>query len=181
MSRVERPVRRYARWPAVLAAALSLCIVSTAAMAAVGKTVTVTTHQTSRGKVLAAANGHSLYMFSGDKGGKSSCNGTCASAWPPVRTGAHAAAARGSGVNSTLLGTTRRSDGTLQVTYNKHPLYLFPKDKMPGQITGENASGYGGHFDLVNTAGNAVKPKSGGGGCPPGFKPSSSGCVPQTY
>jgi len=181
MSRVELPVSRCARWLAALAAALSLGTVCAVAVAAVGKTVTVTTHQTKRGKVLAAANGHSLYMFSDDKGGKSSCTGACAKTWQPLLTGAHAAAGLGSGVNSKLLGTTRRSDGTLQVTYSKHPLYVFAKDKQPGQINGENASAFGGHWYLVNPAGNAVKPKSGGGGCPPGFKPSPSGCVPQTY
>jgi predicted lipoprotein with Yx(FWY)xxD motif len=152
------------------AGSIAVLVIATAALAGTRATAapgahqaaatTVSTHQTKRGKVLAAANGHSLYLFAHDTGGKSSCYGPCARAWPPLLTGAHPFAAKGSGVNAKLLGTTRRNDGKLQVRYNGHPLYLYTHDTTAGQIKGEGANQFGGHWYLVGTSGSAVKPKS---------------------
>lgn len=182
MTRAESAAPRLIRWLAPVAAAILVCALAAVALAAT-RPATVTTHQTSKGKVLASASGHTLYMLSGDKNGKSGCYGSCASAWWPDLTTGKPLAGNGSGVKSNLLGTTRRRNGQTQVTYNGHPLYLFYKDKAPGQIKGEGANAFGNHEYVVNTAGNPVKPKSGGGngGCPPGFRPSPSGCVPGTY
>jgi len=167
MSRTEHAVLRRSGWIAVIAATVVLSGIAAAAAAAVAHTAgatTVTTHQTNRGKVLAAANGHALYMFSHDSGTTSRCTGSCAKAWPPLLTKGRPVAGNGSGVNSKLLGTTRRADGTVQVVYDGHPLYLDAADSKAGQIHGEGANKFQGHWYLVGTSGRAVKPKSGGGG-----------------
>jgi predicted lipoprotein with Yx(FWY)xxD motif len=67
-----------------------------------------------------------VYLFQGDKNGTSACTGACAAAWPlDIVTGQPQA---GSGVNQALLGTITRADGTMQLTYNGHPLYYFTAD-----------------------------------------------------
>jgi len=163
-SRIEDVVIRGARWVAPLGAGLAVLVVAAVAVAALTKPTSVTTHQTKRGKVLATTIGHSLYLFSTDTRAKSYCYGSCAGTWKPLLTSGRPVAVKGSGVNASLLGTTRRSDHTTQVTYHGHPLYTFKGDKRAGSINGEGANQFHGHWYLVNTSGNAVKPKSGGGG-----------------
>jgi predicted lipoprotein with Yx(FWY)xxD motif len=161
MSRIEGAVRKGARWIAPIAAVLTLGAVSSVALAVLAKPTTVTTHTTKRGKDIAALSGHALYMFSTDSSTKSTCYGACARTWKPLLTSSRPVAASGSGVNSRMLGTLRRTDHTLQVTYNHHPLYLFSGDRRAGTINGEGANKFGGHWYIVNTSGNAVKPKTG--------------------
>jgi predicted lipoprotein with Yx(FWY)xxD motif len=163
MSRVERAVLRSARWTLPVAA-VAVSALGASAVLAASRSALVTTHQTKRGKVLAEANGHSLYMFSSDKPGRSNCNGSCTNTWLPDLTSGRPAAAPGTGVNAKLLGTIKRSDHALQVTYNGHPLYAFNRDKSAGQINGEGANQFGGHWYVVNTSGNAVKPQPSNGG-----------------
>ena len=163
MSQVESSVRRSAGRIAPAAAVMALFALGAGAVAAVTKPTVVTTHQTKRGKILAAANGHSLYLLTADKSGKSNCTGSCANTWLPLLTSARPSAARDSGVNGKLLGTIKRSSRVLQATYNGHPLYTFARDKSAGQITGEGANQFDGHWYVVNTSGNPVKPQSGGG------------------
>ena len=164
MSRVETAAVRSARWIAPLVAVVAASAVAAGAVAAPQvRPTSVTTHQTKRGKVLAAANGHSLYMFTSDKAGKSNCTGSCANTWLPLLTGSRPVAAAGTGVNSKLLGTIKRLSHVLQVTYNGHPLYVFKRDRSAGQINGEGANQFSGHWYLLNTAGKLVKPKSSGG------------------
>ena len=158
MSRV-RGVVQGARWIAPIGAALALCAAAAAAVP-LARPTSVTTHQTKRGKVLAAANGHSLYLYAV---AGNNCYGACVQYWKPLLTSSRPVAASGSGVSAKLLGTTRRKDHTLQVTYNGHPLYLFTQDSKAGQITGEGANQFGGRWYLVNSAGDAVKPKKSGG------------------
>jgi predicted lipoprotein with Yx(FWY)xxD motif len=155
--------------------ALVFATVASAAGTSVG------THNTKRGKVLASVHGYSLYMFQKDKkgSGKSTCYGQCAKIWPPLLTTGGPVAIQG--VNKKLLGTIRRTDGKREVTYNGWPLYLYLPDRKPGDIHGEGANQFGAPWYLLNTGGNLVKPKSGGGGCPSGFVPSPSGCVPASY
>jgi predicted lipoprotein with Yx(FWY)xxD motif len=164
MSRVGDALIKGGRWVFPVAAVAALGVVSAVAVAALARPTTVTTHQTKRGKVLSAASGHSLYMLSTDKAGKSGCTGSCSNSWLPLLTSSRPAAAEASGVNAKLLGTIKRSNHALQVTYNGHPLYLFSRDKSAGEISGEGASQFGGHWYVVNTGGNAVKPKPSGGG-----------------
>jgi predicted lipoprotein with Yx(FWY)xxD motif len=85
------------------------------------------------------------YMFGPDKAGKSTCYGVCASAWPPVTT---KGAPSVSGLNASLLGTSKRRDGSLQVTYDHHPLYFFSGDK-PGKIMCQHAVMHGGIWLVV--------------------------------
>src|SRR4029077_12899546 len=115
---------------AVLAAA---SVVAAAAVAS-SKTSTISLRPTAGGKVLAAANGRTLYLFTADKGATSGCYGQCAAYWPPLIATQPSVA---SGLKASLLGTTKRKDGKLQVTYAGHPLYFFAEDKKAGQVNGQ--------------------------------------------
>ena len=133
-----------------------------AALAGMGGT-TVTLHRTSLGKVLATSSGLTLYMYKPDPKGKSVCNAGCDSTWPPLTTKGKPHA--GKGLQQKLLGTTRRSDGKLQVTYKGHPLYRYAGDVKAGQAKGE---GLGGIWFALSAAGKkaaaAQPPTSAGGG-----------------
>src|SRR5262249_57250948 len=107
------------------------------------------------GRVLVDSRGKTLYLWAHDKTSKSTCYGDCASYWPPlITTGRPRAFA---GANSTLLGTTRRTDGRLQVTYAGHPLYYFVQDARAGQTKGEGLTGFGGRWDPGSACGSAVR------------------------
>lgn len=116
---------------------------------------TVSLRSTSLGKVLVAANGHTLYLFTHDKGGKSRCSGQCAAFWPPLTVSAKPVA--GAGIKASMLGWTKRSNGKLQVTYNHHPLYFFKLDKKAGQVNGEAINHFGGLWWAVSARGLPVK------------------------
>jgi predicted lipoprotein with Yx(FWY)xxD motif len=115
---------------------------------------TVSLRKTKLGEILVNSKGHTLYMFAKDKNGKSSCSGSCAKFWPPYLQ--HGRATAGSGVKASLLGTTRRSNGSMQVTYKKHPLYSFALDKKAGQTNGEGQVAFGGKWYAVSAKGTAV-------------------------
>ena len=89
--------------------------------------------------VLTNAKGFTLYWFAPDTPARSACSGVCAGYWPPL-TGTPSA---GPGVTGKL-GTIKRSDGTTQVTYNRHPLYTYAGDTAPGQAFGNNLNLNGG-------------------------------------
>jgi len=110
------------------------------------------------GKILVSSNGHTLYLFEHDKGTKSTCYGKCATDWPPLLTAAKPTA--GAGVKAALLGTTKRKDGKLQVTYHGHPLYWFFLDKKAGQTKGQNLDFFGGEWYVVNAKGVKVEKKA---------------------
>ena len=115
----------------------------------------LTAHSSRYGKILFDGRGRVLYLFARDRGGRSSCSGACATAWPPFLT--KGAPRTLSGVNAKLLGTTKRGDGTLQVTYAKHPLYYFKEDTKPGQIKCQNVSNFGGLWLVVAPSGKSVR------------------------
>lgn len=125
-----------------------------------------------RGVVLVDGRGRTLYLFTRDHGG-SACYGRCASVWPPLLAKGRVIAKHGSAVQSRLLGTTRRKDGALQVTYSHHPLYLYSRDKRAGAVHGQGVKQFGGIRYLVGPGGGSLKPKTGGGGgctgCPGGY------------
>ncbi len=106
------------------------------------------------GTILVDASGRTLYLFVADKGSKSVCYGQCAEIWPPVL--AHGAPQAGAGLNPALLGTTARTDGTVEVTYAGHPLYYFISDKKPGDVTGQGVNGFGGPWYVVAPSGMQV-------------------------
>ncbi|HEX7083679.1 MAG TPA: hypothetical protein VF186_06160 [Gaiellaceae bacterium] len=139
---------------AVVAATAAVLAAHAAARPAARATVQIRT--TALGPILVDASGRTLYLFEADKGKKSACYGKCAALWPPlVTTGAPRA---GSGAKAALLGTTKRHDGSLQVTYAGHPLYLFLKDKHAGQTSGENKDAFGAEWYALSAAGRKVEP-----------------------
>jgi predicted lipoprotein with Yx(FWY)xxD motif len=116
---------------------------------------------TKAGKVLVGPNGRTLYLFQKDKSTSSTCSGECATDWPPLTTTGKPAA--GTGVAAGMLGTTKRSDGTVQVTYNGHPLYYFEGDKSTGSIAGQGADAFGAEWYTVGSNGAKVEKGEKGG------------------
>jgi predicted lipoprotein with Yx(FWY)xxD motif len=115
---------------------------------------TVDVANTGLGKILVDSQGRTLYLFKKDAGTKSSCFGDCATDWPPVR--ATGKPTVGNGLTASKAGTTKRSDGKPEVTYNGHPLYLFAGDKKPGDTSGQGLNGFGGGWFVVSPAGTQV-------------------------
>ena len=110
------------------------------------------------GKVLVDGQGLTLYLFVPDKqSGNSTCYGKCAQAWPPLLLPAGVTAPlAGAGIKNGLLGTTHRSDGTIQVTYNKWPLYLWVIDSAPGDATGQGINNNGGLWYVLSPDGATI-------------------------
>ena len=106
------------------------------------------------GKFLADGQGHTLYLFEADKSTTSTCTGACAAAWPPVTASAMPMA--GGGVSQSLLGTTKRADGTEQVTYNGHPLYYFAADTGAGMVKGQGSKEFGAGWYVLNAKGAKI-------------------------
>jgi predicted lipoprotein with Yx(FWY)xxD motif len=103
------------------------------------------------GPVLVDSEGFTVYDFHKDKGTTSSCYGGCAKVWPPVTT--EGAPKTGEGATSAKLGTTKRSDGTVQVTYAGHPLYTYVADKKPGEVNGNDFSSFGAQWYALKANG----------------------------
>ena len=117
------------------------------------------------GKILVDSQGRTLYLFQKDNGTKSACYGACASNWPPLQ--ASGKPTIGGGASASLVATTARSDGTSQVTYGSHPLYLFQGDQKPGDTNGQGVTAFGGGWFTLSPTGTQVaaeKPSSSGGG-----------------
>jgi predicted lipoprotein with Yx(FWY)xxD motif len=106
-------------------------------------------------QVLTNAKGFTLYWFAPDTSSKSNCTGSCATYWPPVTGPATA----GPGVTGTL-GMITRSDGTMQATYNGHPLYTYAGDSSPGQDKGNGINASGGLWYTVPVSGSAASASS---------------------
>ena len=119
-----------------------------------GRLATVGIANEGLGKILVNSRARTLYLFQKDSGTMSACTGACAVNWPPLRDSGSPLV--GSGVNASLLGTTTRSDGKPQITYNGHPLYLFVKDRKPGDTNGEGVTAFGGSWFAVSPTGNQV-------------------------
>ena len=123
--------------PAIFVFALLASACGAATPAAAGGPAAVDVSQNaSLGSFLVDAKGMTLYLFTQDSPNTSTCYAGCATAWPPLLT--NGAPTAGAGVTAALLGTTKRKDGTSQVTYNGWPLYYWANDKAPGDTTGEN-------------------------------------------
>jgi predicted lipoprotein with Yx(FWY)xxD motif len=146
---------------AVFSIALAACSNSSTTSAAGGGTsssasgtgVTVQLASSDQfGSILTDAQGRSLYMFEHDTTSKSTCNEGCAPTWPALTVTGQPIA--GDGVDSALMGTSVRDDGTTQVTYAGHPLYMFSGDTAAGDTNGE---GIGGIWFLVSAKGDAVQ------------------------
>jgi predicted lipoprotein with Yx(FWY)xxD motif len=122
-----------------------------AATGATGATVKVAT--TKLGRILTDANGRTLYLFKKDKGAMSSCDGACASIWPPL-TGATRVA--GPGLAAAKLGSIKRADGTTEVTYAGHPLYTYAGDSKPGQTSGQGLKDFGAEWYVLAPSGQQI-------------------------
>jgi predicted lipoprotein with Yx(FWY)xxD motif len=103
------------------------------------------------GTILVNGHGRALYFYGRDKRGKSVCDGACARVWPPATVSGRPIA--GSAVSAAMLGTIRRADHSLQLTYNDHPLYTFSGDTSSGQINGE---GFLGEWFVVSPLGKKI-------------------------
>ena len=141
-----------------LAAGLSLTVGLNSALAAnhsVAASAKVGAAGSGLGRVLVDGRGRTLYLFARDKHGKSACSGKCAGFWPPLITSGKPLAT--AGAKTSLLGTTKRADGRLQVTYNHHPLYTFVNDTRKGQTNGEEVDAFGAEWYAVSAAGLKVE------------------------
>jgi predicted lipoprotein with Yx(FWY)xxD motif len=117
----------------------------------------LTVRSSEYGKALFGPSGKVVYVFGADRGSTSHCYGVCAKAWPPLRTRGKPVA--GPGVRARLLGTTKRKNGTLQVTYNRHPLYYYSADKV-GKIMCQHANMHGGLWLIIKPNGQPNRAKS---------------------
>lgn len=107
------------------------------------------------GSYLTDGNGMSLYLFLKDSNGQSTCYSQCAQAWPPVLT-KNKQVKSGKNVKSSMLGTIKRKDGSLQVTYNGHPLYYYEDDNSAGDVEGQDKMEYGAEWYLVKPSGEKM-------------------------
>ncbi len=105
------------------------------------------------GSILVDGQGMTLYMFTPDTGGKSTCNGNCAASWPAL-----AGKPTGVGVGADDLGSITRDDGTTQATFYGHPVYHYAEDSKAGDVIGE---GTGGKWFVIDKDGNPVKAAAG--------------------
>jgi predicted lipoprotein with Yx(FWY)xxD motif len=132
-----------------------------------GQVASVGISKTGIGQILVDSQGRTLYLFKADQGTKSACTGACAGAWPPLLV--NGKPTLGNGIDASLVGTATRPEGTTQLTYSGHPLYLFAKDQKAGETNGQGLSAFGAAWFALNPAGNQVSgqpssPSTGGGG-----------------
>src|SRR6476620_5935560 len=139
----------------VLVALMATAVLAATAFAATS-TSTISLRTTRVGKVLVAANGRTLYLFTADKHEKSACYGQCTKYWPPL---IGATPTLGTGLKASLVGTTKRKGGKLQVTYGGHPLYFFAQDKKAGDLNGQGFVHFGGTWWVVSAAGKKITVK----------------------
>jgi predicted lipoprotein with Yx(FWY)xxD motif len=144
-------MRRFMTALAVLAA-VGLAVAATSSAA--GSRATVKTRHGKLGTFLVGGNGKTLYLFEKDKTSKSTCSGQCAQFWPPLITSGKAKAS--GGARGSLLGTTKRGDGKLQVTYKGHPVYYFSQDAKPGDTKGEGFKAFGAKWYALSTSGKKI-------------------------
>ena len=138
----------------VLSAIVAAITASFAFAGGTAKGTKVDAASSAYGKILVDSKGITLYDFALDKKGMSACYGACAALWPPLLTTGKPIA--GPGVKASLLGTTKRKDGKLEVTYNGHPLYYFVSDRKPGQTTGQAVNQFGAPWWVISTAGKEI-------------------------
>jgi len=166
MAAVRRPRMIVAAAAVAAFASASFALHPAATHAAQANGAVVSTAKTSLGRIIVNSSGRTLYLFEKDRNGKSACSGQCAVFWPPLITSGKPGVT--GGARASLIGSTRRADGRLQVTYNHHPLYTFVKDKKAGQTNGEGVNAFGAGWDALSPAGAKIEkpsaPAQGGGG-----------------
>jgi len=110
-----------------------------AAAAAAAKPAGIQVEQSSLGPILTDQNGRTLYAFTPDKNGASTCTGDCIATWPALVS--QQAVAAGTGTDKALLAQTTRVEGTAQATYGDWPLYYYAGDQGPGDVDGQGVDG----------------------------------------
>jgi predicted lipoprotein with Yx(FWY)xxD motif len=145
-------------WHRLLAALVAGGIIATPgtplALAGTAGGTKVDLARSSFGRILVDSRGITLYDFALDKHGSSACYGACAALWPPLLTKGKPVA--GPGVRASLLGTTKRKDGKLEVTYGGHPLYYFVTDRHAGQTTGQAVNQFGAPWWVISATGKEI-------------------------
>lgn len=114
----------------------------------------ITTGDSEFGTMLFNEKKQAIYIWEREGSEKPECYGNCAEAWPPVLTDGEPQAA--GSANSSLLGTTTRTDGSIQVTYNGHPLYYYAHEG-PGEVECHNISTHGGLWWVIQPSGNRAR------------------------
>jgi predicted lipoprotein with Yx(FWY)xxD motif len=127
---------------------------STAAPSKAAGTVAVALGPSKFGQILVDDHGRTLYDFVADKATTSTCYGACASLWPPLTVSG--APKAGPGVRASLLGTTNRTGGSTEVTYQGHPLYYYAGDSNPGSTTGQDINQFGALWYVLTANGTEV-------------------------
>ena len=129
-----------------------------------GQPATVGVANSGLGKILVDSQGRTLYLFQKDSGTTSTCAGACASDWPPLPANGKPTA--GDGATASWLGVSKRSDGSPQVSYNGHPLYLYEGDQERGNTNGQGVTAFGAAWFALSPAGTQVsgQPSGSAGG-----------------
>ena len=148
-----RVVRRVLPLALLAAIGAGVAVAATATQAG-----TVNTAATKYGAVLASSNGRTLYHLTAEKRGKIACAGACAKAWPPLTIKKGSKPTAGTGIKPAKLGTIKRPDGSMQVTYNGYALYRYGDDSKKGDAKGEGENGV---WFAVSPAGTLVKSSGG--------------------
>jgi predicted lipoprotein with Yx(FWY)xxD motif len=123
---------------------------------------TVKTASTDLGTILIDGEGKTVYLFERDRGPQSTCNGACLADWPAVTTDGRPQAE--GDVTAAMLGTSKRGDGTTQVTYAGHPLYYYVGDGSAGDTNGQGVDAYGAEWYVLGPNGDKVEGHESGGG-----------------
>jgi len=118
-------------------------------------TLTLSLAETDVGSVVVDGDGNTVYLFTNDDGAPT-CNDSCADTWPPVP----APGSAGAGVDSDLISSATRADGSEQATYGGWPLYYYAADTAPGDTNGQ---GIGGVWFTIDATGNATEAPSDDG------------------
>jgi predicted lipoprotein with Yx(FWY)xxD motif len=135
---------------ATVAVVVGVAALAISAQATPKAAARLTVRSTEYGKALFGPSGKVLYVFGADRGSTSHCYGVCATAWPPLLT--KSAPIAEPGIQAKLLGTTKRKNGALQVTYNHHPLYYYSADKV-GKVMCQHANMHGGLWLVIKPNG----------------------------
>lgn len=150
---MKRGTRSFGRLARLVLSAGLVCSFAAAAGASTGVVAIRGASNSVLGEIVVSASGRTLYHTSAERRGVVACTGACAVTWPPLIVPAASKPRAGSGVKSQLLGTIRRPDGRLQVTYAGLALYLYAGDTKPGQANGQ---GVGGVWHALTPGGTIV-------------------------
>jgi predicted lipoprotein with Yx(FWY)xxD motif len=137
-----------------VAAATAVATAATAASGEAAARPSVRVGGSNFGQILFDGRGFALYAFTRDRE-RSACYGACAKAWPPYIVRGRLVAGRGT--KASLLGTTRRTDGTRQLTYAGRPLYYYVGDRESGQVLCQDVVEFGGTWLVVRGSGALVR------------------------